>query len=109
MTVDRKARTLGPADKGRTVQGMDRESGRRFVGTLLEGDFTHDWLWIRLTGGGTVRVGLDDMVQVTGAWRAIGPDCIHGKHRACDARALDEEQDDIVECTCHCHNGEEAV
>lgn len=107
MTVTRAARSLSPADRGRTIEGTDVETGRPFAGSLIHGDFTRDLLWIQLTGAGTVKLGLDDPVQVTGARRAIGPDCMHGKHRACDERALEEETDDVVRCTCHCHTKEE--
>lgn len=33
----------------------------------------------------------------------IGPDCAVGKHPACDARAWDDDADDITDCTCTCH------
>lgn len=38
-------------------------------------------------------------------WRylPIGPDCDAAKHRACSGQALDETTDEIVACTCACH------
>jgi len=33
----------------------------------------------------------------------IGPDCVVGKHPACDGRAWDHEADNITDCACGCH------
>lgn len=39
--------------------------------------------------------------------KPIGPDCLNGKHPACDGRALDETTDEITDCKCSCGHGKE--
>lgn len=65
MTTTRRAATLCPRDKGRTVEGADTE-GTSFAGVLTGGNFAGDslTLWI---GRNPVEVALDAWVHVTGA------------------------------------------
>lgn len=71
MTTTRRAATLCPRDKGRTVTGTDTE-GAPFAGVLTGGNFAGDQLtlWI---GRNPYEVALDARVQVTGAKVAPEP------------------------------------
>ena len=37
------------------------------------------------------------------------PDCAQGKHRACAGTAWDFDADELVACTCGCHDDYEEV
>ena len=111
MTIQKLAADLCQRDIGRTVECTDPSDGKTATGTLtaLEAMTRAVRLWLTGDTITSVRLLPGDVVEVTGATPPIGPDCLHGKHPACDARALDPATDDVVACTCHCHTQEESA
>lgn len=109
MTIQKLAADLCQRDIGRTVECTNPADGKTTTGTLTVVETIPRSVQVWLTGSTTTAVVLlpGDVVEVTGATPPIGPDCLHGKHPACDERALDPATDDIVACTCHCHAQEE--
>lgn len=109
MTVQKLAADLCQRDIGRTIDCTNPVDGTTTSGTLMAMESTIREVQLWLTGDTIKPVLLlpGDVVEVTGATPPIGPDCLHGKHPACDGRALDPASDDVVACTCHCHTQEE--
>lgn len=109
MTIQKLAEDLCQRDIGRTVGCTDPTDGTTATGTLIALEAVTKAVELWLTGNTITSVLLmpGDVVEVTGASPPIGPDCLHGKHPACDGRALDPATDDVVACTCHCHTQED--
>ncbi|MGP5162586.1 hypothetical protein [Arthrobacter rhombi] len=108
MTVQKLAADLCQRDIGRRIECTVPYRGNTATGTLAAMEAGRHGVLLYLFGTiRSVRLLPDAVVEVTGATPPIGPDCLHGKHPACDGRALDPATDDVVACTCHCHTQEE--
>ncbi|WP_372699395.1 hypothetical protein [Arthrobacter sp. JSM 101049] len=108
MTTQKQAADLCQRDIGRTIECTNPADGTTTVGPLaiVEALAAHVRIWA-VGWLNPIRLLPGDVVEVTGAAPAIGPECLHGKCRACDGRALDQATDDIVPCTHHCHTQEQ--
>ncbi|MGP5219414.1 hypothetical protein [Arthrobacter rhombi] len=108
MTVQKLAADLCQRDLGRRIECTDPYDGKTATGTVTAMESGMHGVLLYLSGTiRSVRILPSAVVEVTGATPTIGPDCLHGKHPACDGRALDPATDDVVPCTCHCHTQEE--
>ncbi|WP_417220539.1 hypothetical protein [Arthrobacter sp.] len=110
MTTQKQAADLCHRDIGRRIECTNPDNGKTVSGVLNALETTGHAVRLWLEGAlKSLRLLPGDVVEVTGAAPPIGPDCLHGKCRACDGRALDQATDDVVPCAHHCHTQEEAA